>query len=426
MTNKIIIGILIFLVVLSGGLGYYSHALNQQINSLSEQLSEFHSEQAAKIGAVSNDLAALRDETRTNVTSIESELGKTQTRIGSVEEGIGDTLSKVDSLGQEISGTQDKITALEEEVGNIAAAVTESTLDASTIYERVTKATVRISNGSSTIGSGFVFDNKFHVLTAYHVIETLSSIYVIFADGRVSAATSTGSDPASDVAVLTLVDSIAIEPPPFADSAKVRIGEPVAAIGSPFDTPDTLTTGIVSQTNRFTEIGSNSQSRWVANLIQFDAAVNFGNSGCPLVNSKGEVIGLVVARVSPGEGDGIYYAVSSNKVKKVATALIAQGFFDYPWLGVEVANLTPQLVETRSLETSNGALVRGVTAQSPAAAAGIMVDDIIVNVDSFIIRYTSDLLSYLGEYKSPGDSANITLIRSTTRMVLPVQIGKKP
>ncbi|GAI50687.1 unnamed protein product, partial [marine sediment metagenome] len=119
----------------------------------------------------------------------------------------------------------------------------------------------------------------------------------------------------------------------------------------------------------------------MANLIQFDAAVNFGNSGCPLLNSEGEVIGMVIARIEPNEGDGIYYAVSSNKLKRVTASLIAQGSFDYPWIGVGIANLTPQMVQTRALETTNGILVGEILAESPASAAGIEVDDIIMAFD---------------------------------------------
>ena len=164
----------------------------------------------------------------------------------------------------------------------------------------------------------------------------------------------------------------------------------------------------------------------MANLIQFDAATNPGNSGCPLLNSAGEVIGMVIARINPDEGDGIYYAVSSNKFKRVAASLITRGSFDYPRIGVNVSNLTPQQVQTRGLETVNGALVRGVTADSPAMTAGIEVDDIIVAIDGLVIRNVAELTSYLGEHKSPGDASTIELIRGTTRLELSLNIGNQP
>ncbi|MBA7671794.1 Serine protease Do-like HtrA [subsurface metagenome] len=298
-------------------------------------------------------------------------------------------------------------------------------IDASEVYQRVSQATVRISNGERTIGSGFIFDNEAHVLTASHVVEDLSQIYVVLPDGRISTATSTGSCLFSDVAVLTLEDELIVEPIMLADSASVRIGEPVAAIGNPLDLTETLTTGIVSQTNRYAEIDYDSQTRWVTNLIQFDAAVNAGNSGCPLVNAEGEVIGVVIARIEPDEGDGIYYAVSSNKVKRVAASLIAQGSFDYPWLGVVITDLTPQIVQTKALETANGVLVTEIAANSPAEAAGIEAEDIIVAIDGVTIRDVATLTSYLGEHKSPGETATITLIRDTTELELSLEIGKR-
>ena len=260
-------------------------------------------------------------------------------------------------------------------------------------------------------------------MTAHHVVERLSEIYVILPDGRISTALITGSCKYSDIAILTLQDELVIEPLTLADSTTVKIGEAVVTIGNPLELTETITSGIISQINRFVEVRYESQARWVANIIQFDAAVNFGNSGSPLLNSEGEVIGMVIARVEPDRGDGIYYAVSSNKVKRVATSLIEQGFFDYPWLGVEITNLTPQIVRDRGLETTNGALVKKVLTESPAKAAGILVDDIIVAIDGVTVRGIADLTSYLGEHKSPDELATISLIRGATELELSLKIG---
>jgi len=163
----------------------------------------------------------------------------------------------------------------------------------------------------------------------------------------------------------------------------------------------------------------------VANLIQFDAAVNFGNSGSPLLNSRGEVIGMVIGRVDPNLGDGIYYAVSSNKVKKVADFLIDQGSFDYPWLGVKIANLTPETVRARKLETINGVLVKEVITDTPAEAAGIKVDDIIVGIKGMAVWEVADLTSYLGEYTSRDEVVTIELIRDGTKLELSLKVGKR-
>ena len=424
MVNRVIIGILVFLVILYSGLGYYAYTLNQQFNSLSEQLTAFQAEQATRIETVSDELNTLSVETLTRVSYLGGKIDENLTQVTTLKGELDGSLTKIGTLEDRLGGTLAKIDTLEGEIRDIPE-LPQTVLDASEVYQRVSQATVRISNGERTIGSGFIFDNEAHVLTASHVVENLSQIYVVLPDGRISTATNTGSCLFSDVAVLTLEDELIVEPIMLADSASVRIGEPVAAIGNPLNLTETLTTGIVSQTNRYAEIDYDSQTRWVTNLIQFDAAVNAGNSGCPLVNAEGEVIGVVIARIEPDEGDGIYYAVSSNKVKRVAASLIAQGSFDYPWLGVVIIDLTPQIVQTKALETANGVLVTEIAANSPAEAAGIEAEDIIVAIDGVTIRDVATLTSYLGEHKSPGEIATITLIRDTTELELSLEIGKR-
>jgi S1-C subfamily serine protease len=305
-------------VIVVGGLCFYTYSytytLSQQINYLSEQLAVFQQEQAAQIDALSEELTTLKTETLI--------------KLGVLEGEIGEATSRLDIL--------------EDEISDVTAAFSPSVINANEVYQKVKHAIVRISNGEQTVGSGFILDAQAHVVTAHHVTENLPNIYVILSDGSISPATITGSCQNSDVAVLTLEDELPVDPLALADSATVRIGEPVVTIGNPFELTETLTSGIVSQVNRFVEIEADSETRWVANLIQFDAAANFGNSGGPLLNSEGEVIGMVIARVNPDEGDGIYHAVSSNKIRRVTASLIDQGSFDYPWLGVEITNLTPK------------------------------------------------------------------------------------
>ena len=424
MTNKIIIGILVFLAVLYSGLGYYSYTLNQQVVLLQSQLHTLRIEQSAQTDNLSGELTILRGEVIASISQVESNLEESQTRMKTLENETDENSAKLESLEDMTDEILTGVEALENEVSRVTE-FSLPVLDATRVYEKASQATVRISNGEGVVGSGFIYDNEAHVVTAYHVVEALSEIYVILPDGRVSRATVNGSCPYSDVAVLTLDDKLDIEPVPLADSAGVRVGEPVAAIGNPFDLEETITTGIVSQVNRQAEIENNAQTRLISNLIQFDAAVNYGNSGCPLLNSEGEVIGLVIARIEPGEGDGIYYAVSSNKVQRVVTSLITEGFFDYPWLGIGISNLTPQVMQTLTLDTTNGVLVGGVQARGPAALAGIQVDDTIIAIDGFVVRNVADLTSYLGEYLSPEETVAITLIRNSARMDLSLVVGKR-
>lgn len=426
MANKVIIGILVLLVILMGGVGYYSYTLSQQLDGLGERLTNFEMKQAARIDAVSDELVTLRTETRSSISTLEDRIGETLTEIDALKKEIGTTQNRIALLEDEIDGVSSQVDIVEERLTGAVTELSRSVMDASVVYQRVSQATVRINDGQNTIGSGFILDTEAHVVTAQHVIEGLSEIYIILHDGRISKATEIGHCQVSDIAVLKLEENPDIKPPQLADSSLIRIGEPVVALGSPLDLRDSLTAGIISQINRSTEIQYDGQSRWVANLLQFDAPVNPGNSGCPLANSAGEVIGIVIARVNPTEGDGIYYAIAANKVKRVAMALIERGSFGYPWIGVDIASLTPQIVEDMALETVNGVLVAGVYNNSPAEAAGIEVDDIIISIDDVPVKDLAEITSYLGEFKSPGDRATIEVIRSTTELELSIEIGNRP
>jgi len=411
MAQKVIMGILVVLLVLMGGMGYYFYTLDQHIDQLGERLTAFEAEQASRIDAISGELGNLRTETQNTLSSLEA--------------GLAAAKARIDSQESEISGVSSSVESLNERVTSAESDISGSVINAGNIYEKVSRATVRITDGQDVVGSGFFFDNEGHVVTAQHVISALTQIYVITDDGRVSKATTIGSCQYSDVAVLKLENSPSIESPPLADSSKVRIGEPVIAIGSPFNLRDTLTGGIISQVNQYANYGTDTENRRVANLLQFDAAVNPGNSGGPLVNSSGEVVGIVVARINANEGDGIYWAIASNKVKRVAEAIITSGSFAYPWVGVGIIDLTPQTVQEKSLETINGALVADVFSDGPANAAGIQSGDIIVAIDGVSVRDIADLTSYLGEYKSPGDTTELSILRGTTKIEISVTVGTR-
>jgi len=427
MANKVIIGILVVLLVLMGGMGYYFYTLDQHIDQLGERLTAFEAEQASRIDAISSELGNLRTETQNTLSSLEGSLEGTRAAVDAMNKDLAAAKARVDSVESEISGVSSNVEGLNERVTSAESDISGSVINAGNIYEKVRWATVRITNGQSVVGSGFFFDNEGHVVTAQHVIAALTQIYVIMDDGKVSKATTIGSCQYSDVAVLKLENIPSIEPPPLADSSKVRIGEPVIALGSPGSSniplgmKDTLTSGIISQVNRYVDVEGN----WVANMLQFDAAVNFGNSGCPLANSSGEVIGMVTARIDPNLGDGIYWAVASNKVKRVAAAIIERGSFAYPWVGVSIIDLTPQTVQEKSLETVNGVLVADVFSDGPASAAGIQSGDIIVAIDEVSVRDTADLTSYLGEYKSPGDTTVLNILRGTTKIEISVTVGTR-
>jgi len=391
--NRVILGISVFALVFTSALGAYALHLGGKIEALGEQLAASQKQQAAEI-------SALRDE----MVAFKGEMVATKAQM----------LARIDALDNELRG--------------VATEMEQSVINSGKLYQEVSQSVVRISDGKKVLGSGFAFGAKGHILTPQHVVKGQNQIYIISTDGHTSPATIVGTCEYSDVAALK--QGLPIPALTLADSTAVKVGEPVIVIGNPaignlLELPGTITSGIVSQTNRFVEVEYDTKTQWVANLIQFDAAINPGNSGSPLFNSKGEVIGMVIAMINPTRGDGIYWAVSSNKVRRVALSLIERGSFDYPWLGVEITNLTPETAGARNLEAVNGTLVKTVIPATPAEAAGIKVDDIIVAINGTAVQEIADLTCYLGEYASPNNEVTLTLMRGGAKIELPLKVGKR-
>lgn len=426
MANKVVIGILIFLVIIAGGIGYFSYYLYQQVDLLNEQLAVFENEQSDRIRALGDKFS---EELQTDLGTLEKQVSEIPKDIDALDRELGAAQAGISGLKEEINTVASQFDTLDVRIGEAEASISSTIINTSEIYDRVIEATVRITDGQSLIGSGYIMNIEGNVITAHHVIEGLSPIFVMMYDGRISRATVVGSCSFSDVAVLRLHDNPAIEPPPFGDSGLIRIGEPVVAIGSPGESGDpldlglrdTITSGIISHVNRFVDV----DGKTIPNLLQFDAAVNFGNSGCALVNAGGEVIGLVIARIDPIAGDGIYWAVAGNKVIRVAESILSTGSFNYPWVGVGISDLTPEFVEAEFLDTYNGTRVGEVFSGGPAEAAGILTGDIIVSTDGVPVRDSADLTSYLGEFKSPGDQMTIEVIRQGEIIELLVEIGTR-
>jgi len=398
--SKTVIIVLVFLLVIIGLLGGYWFNLNKEIVALTE----------------------LQEDTNRQISNMQGSIYILDVRIASLKE---ETASFKEEIVSQIIGVEDKINTLSTKIEDMSP-----TIDVKGLYQKVKGSVVEIATETKgeeeVTGSGFVFRSDWFIVTAYHVVKGANKINVILHDGTVTNASVMRYCPYSDIAVLRLEQAVATEPLTLGDSNTLAIGEPVIVIGSPFELSGTVTSGIISQKDRFVDIEyGGGEHRAVANLIQCDASVNFGNSGGPLINTKGEVIGLVIARVDPLEGDGIYYAVSSNKFKRVADSIIDYRFFDYPWLGVELADLSPKEARNRQLETINGALVTKVITGDPAALAGVRVDDIIVAIDGIPVHEIADLTSYLGENKSPQELTTLTIIRDGVRLELSVRLGKR-
>lgn len=325
----------------------------------------------------------------------------------------------------------------------------DSELTLPELFVRVEKSVVQITDSDQTnptesrLGSGFVYDNNGHIITNNHVVSGGGKLDVTFLDGTVYRAALIGSDPFTDLAVLYVADVPAdkLVPLPLADSSSVRIGEQVAAIGNPFGLSGSMSAGIVSGLGRLIP-SQQAGSFSIPDVIQTDAPINPGNSGGPLLNMRGEVIGINSAIFSTtGQFAGVGFAIPSNTMAKVVPALITNGSFQHPWLGVSGTDMTPGIAEALGLEEPRGFLVIDVVAGSPAERAGIQggdrevtIDgrdillggDVITGIDGKQVRKIDDILVYLQRDKKVGDSLQLTVLREGQVQDVTAVLGARP
>lgn len=285
-----------------------------------------------------------------------------------------------------------------------------------------------IPHDDVALGSGFVYDQDGHIITNYHVISDPNSVEVTFVDGDSYTAKIVGKDPYSDIAVLEITDDgfqKHIPPLKAANSSALQVGEQVIAIGNPFGLSGTLTSGVISQMGRVLPNDITGYS--ISNIIQTDAAINPGNSGGPLLNSRGEMVGMNTAIFSnTGVYSGVGFAIPSNMVQKVVSSLLKNGSYEHPYMGISGITLSPEISNASHLNDTKGILVVDITADSPADKAGIRggdvltsVDgqdirlggDVIVAIDNQSVRAMEDLLSYLEEQKAVGDKIELSVVR---------------
>ena len=272
-------------------------------------------------------------------------------------------------------------------------------------------------------GSGFIFTPDGFILTNSHVVHHASEIEITLSDGRRFQADLVGDDPDTDLAVVR-INGLSLIPAPFGDSQKIRVGQLVIAIGNPYGFQYTVTSGVVSALGRSLRSMS---GRLIDNIIQTDAALNPGNSGGPLVNSRGEVIGVNTAMILAAQG--ICFAIAINTAKIVAGALIKEGRIRRSYIGLGGQNVTlhRRLVRFFRLPLESGVLVVSVEESSPAQKAGLVEGDIIIAFDGHPIAGIDDLHKWLTEEKV-GVKTELTVIRRTEKMVLeivPEESGSK-
>ncbi|MDE1844391.1 MAG: trypsin-like peptidase domain-containing protein [Thaumarchaeota archaeon] len=334
-------------------------------------------------------------------------------------------------------------------LGNIVQSSPGSQLSLADLFSKSQDGVVQIivrktgDNASDrAIGSGIVYDLGGHIITSNHVVEDYQKIRVVFHDGQSYSAKVSGTDRFADLAVIKVdADPQALHPLPLGDSSKLRIGDQVTAIGSPFGLSGSMTSGIVSQLGRILN-PPNLQSFSIPNVIQTDAAINPGNSGGPLLNNHGEVIGINTAiQTETGEFSGVGFAIPSNTMKKIVPVLIQTGHYKHPWLGVSGISVDPDLADSLSLPAHSGFLIENIVSDSPASKAGLhasnqtkIVDgikykfggDIIIGVDNTQVTKLEDLLNYLQDYKSAGDNMIMHIVRDNKTMDVTLTLQERP
>jgi S1-C subfamily serine protease len=297
------------------------------------------------------------------------------------------------------------------------------------------------TQSQQAIGSGFVIDKSGHIVTNDHVVAGASRVQVSFSDNESMKAKIVGEDPATDIAVLQVnAPSRALRPLTLGDSDAVEVGDEVIAIGNPLGYDRSVSAGIVSAVGR--SIQAPNQVATIGHAIQTDAALNHGNSGGPLLNAAGKVIGVnaQIAPSSSGANIGIGFAIPINTVRDVAADLIRHGKVEHSFLGIEAKAITPQIAKILHLPVQHGLMVARVIGGSGAEKAGLVAGktpvivageswpaggDIIVRADGHPVA-TIEQLRNLVSAKKPGESVTLVVYRDTKKLTLQVKLGRQP
>lgn len=323
---------------------------------------------------------------------------------------------------------------------NVENSVVQINAKVSTVNSNIIINGSPLESQSSRLGSGFVYDTQGHIITNNHVVSDAQEVNVRFVDGNIYSAKVIGTDPFNDIAVLQITDDFSEEtltPLPLANSVGLEVGQQIVAIGNPFGLSNTMTTGIVSQVGRL--LPNRDAGYSIPGVIQTDAAINPGNSGGPMLNLSGQVIGINTAiQSTTGEFSGIGFAVPSNTIKRLVPVLIEKGSYTHPWLGVSGTSLTPDTAKQIGLPKNyHGVFVTAVVPGGPAEQAGILEatynanrelkgGDVIVALDGKAVRDIDDLIIYLAETKSVGDSVSIQINRAGALVEITATLAARP
>jgi serine protease Do len=277
----------------------------------------------------------------------------------------------------------------------------------------------------TSLGSGFVVDPQGYILTNRHVIQGADQVSVAFPDGKRYDAKVVGQDGRTDVALIKIEPKGPLTPLPLGDSDKLEAGEWVMAVGNPFGLPgggNSVTVGVVSYVGRDLPIGTVRGTS--VQMIQTDAAINPGNSGGPLLNTRGEVVGINTMIVTGGSqaSAGVGFSVPINVAKEILPQLREKGKVVRGWMGVQINSMTEDLAATYGLKEARGAVIGSVTSGSPAEKAGLLPEDVVLTADGHAIRDNGDLSRYIAG-KAPGTTVKLELLRGKERRAASVTLG---
>ena len=320
------------------------------------------------------------------------------------------------------------------------------TLSLIEIFEKSEPGVVRVNiqknqtESEGGVGSGFVFDKKGHIITNAHVINDATKTVVTFLDGRSYNAEIIGIDEYTDIGVIKVnADLKLLNPLSLGDSSNLQVGEPITAIGNPFGLSGSMTSGIISQMGRLLPSDSGFQ---IPDVIQTDAAINPGNSGGPLLNMRGEIVGINTAiQSTTGEFTGVGFAIPSQTVAKIVPTLISDGEYKHPWIGISGTDIDLEIANVMGLENTLGFLIITVVEDSPASDAGLigsnkMIEvegrdysiggDVIMSVDGIDVRKIDDILIHLQRGKAVGDEMVLEILRDGRTTNVTILLQERP
>ena len=365
-------------------------------------------------------------------------------KVVELNQEVESLTGQIETLRFQLQSANYEISALKDSTQIQGSGNASAVSDLTQIYNQTRMSVVLITvrtRLTSGQGSGFVYDKEGRIITNNHVVEDVLDIQVTFIDGTIATATVVGTDPYVDLAVIDVdVAPNLLVPVRLGDSSRLLVGERVVALGNPFGLADTMTAGIVSALGRQLNAPGGYA---IVDVIQTDAAINPGNSGGPLMNMRGEVVGMNTAIVSEtGQFSGVGFAIPSDTIKREVPHLIGKGSYDHPYFGIRGSGLTPAINAAMSLDVgTKGALVSEVVSGGPADKAGLkggtreetiegvqikVGGDIIIGVNGQTVKDLYELVVYVERTQVPGNKVRLTIIRDKQTMELDLVLGVRP